>query len=215
AQIISDSVPAADLTQKMKDTFQVRPTPHHDIYKDLLSLDLKTVVTTNYDEFIEKNFEHYSAGNAAYVVCRQNSNDLLDNLRSPTRAIIKIHGCINSATELVLDRHSYFRAKQENPGFFNILSALFTVNTVLFLGYSIGDPDMQLILEGINSVTKSTNGHYALLPKFEHKSLDSVIKKSYNIDIIEYPAGSHSDVPKKINQLSTRVVEFRRERGIV
>lgn len=67
AQIISDGVVRADINAKLREIFQPNATPHNEIYKDILSLDLKTVVTTNYDEFIEKNFEYYSGGNAAIV----------------------------------------------------------------------------------------------------------------------------------------------------
>lgn len=100
AQIITDGIERADLNAELRQKFQIRPAPHHAIYEKLLQLDLKTIVTTNYDEFLEKNFDHYSGGNAAYNVCKHTSKDLLDQVRSPQRTIAKIHGCITEPNDL-------------------------------------------------------------------------------------------------------------------
>lgn len=215
AQIISDGVVKADINSKLREIFQPNATPHNDLYKKILSLDLKTIVTTNYDEFLEKNFDHYSGGNAAYSVCRYTSTDLLEHLRSPSRLVVKVHGCITEPGKVVLDRSSYFKARQQNRGFFDVLSALFTVNTVLFLGYSLGDPDMQIILENIHSSSESSHGHYSLLPKQKHRSLVAAMKQSYNINCIEYPDGAHSKVPEYLGELSEAVAADRSARGIV
>lgn len=215
AQIISDGVGRADINAKLRETFQPNATPHNDIYKDILYLDLKTIITTNYDEFIEKNFEHYSGGNAAYSVCRYTSTDLLEHLRSPSRLIVKAHGCITEPGKIVLDRSSYFKARQNNRGFFDVVSSLFTVNTVLFLGYSLGDPDMQIILENIHAASESSHGHYSLLPKQSHRSIVGAFKQSYNINCIEYPSGAHNLVPDYLASLATAVGADRSARGIV
>lgn len=215
AQIISDGVVRADINAALRAVFQPNPTPHHDLYNHMLSLDLKTVITTNYDEFLEKNFEHHSGGNAAYNVSRYTSADLLEHLRSPSRVIVKMHGCITEPGKVVLDRSSYFTARQQNRGFFDTLSSLFTVNTVLFLGYSLGDPDMQIILENIHSSSVSSHGHYSLLPKQKHRSLVGALKNSYNISCIEYPDGAHGNVPSYIESLAVAVAADRSARGIV
>jgi hypothetical protein len=215
AQIISDGIERADLNATLRENFQIRPSPHHDIYKSILDLDLKTIVTTNYDEFLEKNFDYFSGGEAAYNTCRYTSHDLIDQLRSPQRTIVKMHGCITEPGGLLLDRMSYFRAQQDHNGFFKVLSSLFTINTVLFAGYSLGDPDLQMILENIHAIAGSTHGHYALLPKQEHRSIVKAIRQSYNITCIEYPNDQHAIVPEFISKLSESVHNLRSDRGIV
>ena len=215
AQIISDGIDRADLNAKLKDIFQVRPLINNEIYKHILSLDLKTIVTTNYDEFLEKNFEHYSGGAEAYSICKHTSNDLLNNIRSPSRTIVKMHGCITEPSNLVLDRYSYFKARQKNSGFYSVITSLFTVNTVLFLGYSMGDPDMQIILENIHSSSDSEHGHYTLVPKQEHRSLVKATKQTYNISSIEYPKNEMSQISSHLESLASRVRDLRAARGIV
>lgn len=214
AQIVTDGIARADLNADLRAKFQIRPVPNHDLYKNILQLDLKMIVTTNYDEFLEKNFDTYSGGNAAYNVCKHTSKDLLDQIRSPQRTIAKIHGCITEPNDLVLDRMSYFRARQDNHGFFNVMTSLFTTHTILFVGYSLGDPDLQIILENTHASSSSQHGHYALLPKMEHRSMVKAIKQSYNITCIEYPSGQHSLVPSYIQELEVAVNAVRASRGV-
>lgn len=215
AQIIHDLLPRADMNASLRDIFQVRPVPNCEIYNDLLKMDPKTIVTTNYDELLEKNFEHFSHGTEAHSICDHKATKLLTDLRSPIRSIVKMHGCITNPSNVVLDRSSYFKAKRDNPGLFNTISALMTVNTVLFLGYSINDPDIQLILENSNIFSTSDHPHYALMSKFEHSSIKGAMKETFNVDFVEYPAGQHAMVPEAIAGLRERVISLREERGIV
>jgi hypothetical protein len=215
AQIITDGSPDADLSAEMRHIFQIRPTPHHTIYEHLLSMDPKTIVTTNYDEFLEKNFEYYSGGTTAHSVCKHKSTHLLNDLRSPIRSIVKIHGCITEPSDLVLDRSSYFRAKRDNQILFQAVTAAMTVNTVLFTGYSVSDPDIQLILENINLYGHAQHPHYALVPKFDHAAIKNAMSQTYNISFIEYPAASHTSVPEALEALMRRVTDLRSDRGIV
>ncbi len=215
AQIIHDILPRADMNANLREIFQVRPIPNCEIYNDLLKMDPKTIVTTNYDELLEKNFEHFSHGTEAHSICDHKATKLLTDLRSPIRSIVKMHGCITNPSNVVLDRSSYFKAKRDNPGLFNTISALMTVNTVLFLGYSINDPDIQLILENSNIFSTSDHPHYALMSKFEHASIKGAMKETFNVDFVEYTTGQHRMVPEAISELRERVISLREERGIV
>lgn len=215
AQIIRDGAVQADFNTTLRSKFQIRPTPHHDLYQDLLLMDPKVIVTTNYDEFLEKNFEHFSGDKEAHSVSNHTTKGLIDDLRSPIRSILKIHGCISNPGSVVLDRVSYFSAKRDNPGVFSTLSALMTVNTVLFLGYSVSDPDIQLILENINLFSTSQHPHYALVSKIDHKSIKDANKHSYNVEFLEYPSGQHNRVRELIAELRTEVEGIRSSRGIV
>lgn len=214
AQIVSEGIDRTELNNKLRDTFQIRPIPPHDLYKWLLNFDPKIVATTNYDEFIEKNFDRLSGGNEAYSIATHSSNDLIDKLRSPTRIIIKMHGCVTDVNGLVLDRVSYFKARKKNFGFFRVLESIFTVNTILFIGYSISDPDLQLMLENVHMFSENVNGHYALIEKQEHKSIKRSMKETYNINCIEFPSGGFANVPTYIEELWDDVLDSRNTRGI-
>ena len=214
AELINSVISPAESRDMLENKFLLTPAPTSNIYKDLLNLDFKVCITTNYDQLIEKNFEQFSGGNIAYHVRTYTYKNLIADLRSPSRTILKLHGCITVPAELVLDRRSYFNAKAENPGIYDTVAALSTVNTVLFLGYSISDPDIQLILESVHARTRSDHTHYALMSKFEHPSLRQAISSTYNVSFIEYPSGQHGEVPPAIAALWSAVKDERAGRGI-
>lgn len=214
AELITSGVNAPDMHNLLRDRFQLRPPPMNEIYNDLLQIDPKTIITTNYDELIEKNFDHYSGGSSSHSIRTQTSKSLLADLRSPIRNIVKLHGCITETDHIVLDRRSFFKAQADNIGFFDIIRSLMSVNTVLFLGYSMSDPDIQLILENTNMSSPSTNPHYALVSKFEHPSLKNANSETYNTYFLEYPAGDHAKFPLALGQLREQVRQVRADRGI-
>lgn len=213
AELINSQLLPADRRAILEDRFKITPVPVADVYEHILNLDPKVCITTNYDQFIEKNFDHFSGGMSSHQVRSYNYDGLVSDLRSPARVILKIHGCITEPSNIVLDKKSYFNAKSQNPGIYEAIKALCTVNTVLFLGYSMGDPDIQLILEDINAKAKSDHRHFALVPKFEHPSLRDANQHTYNVEFIEYPSERHDLVPKALKELADAVVATRASSG--
>ncbi|WP_226638396.1 SIR2 family protein [Novosphingobium profundi] len=213
AELISSLVLPADRRSILENQFKIKPEPISEIYSDILSLDQKICITTNYDQFIEKNFEHFSGTGVSHQVRLYTYKKILSDIRSPSRILIKLHGCISDPPDIVLDKRSYFKAKSENPGIYETIKALCTLNTVLFLGYSMNDPDIQLILEDINAVSSTEHRHFALVPKFEHPSLREANSQTYNINFIEYANGRHDLVPKYINELRSSVESTRASYG--
>jgi hypothetical protein len=133
----------------------------------------------------------------------------VENIRSRIRLVIKAHGCVTDPTKVVLSRSSYFSAKRDFPGFYELLDALFLTNTLLFVGCSLTDPDIQLVLENANISAPSAHPHYALVEKSRHPSIKSAIKKTHNIELIEYPRGNHNAAIQAMQALKDKVIAFR------
>lgn len=213
AQILVDSLPQADLTNAIRHHIPPNQIVHSSVYEDLLKLDTKTTITTNYDRLIEQNFEHFSAGHA-HNLCKYNQDHALDDIRSPMRSILKAHGCITEPSKIILSKASYFHARRDFPGFFSLLTSVMTLNTMLFVGYSFADPDIQLLLENVNMAVKCEHSHFAIVPKFEHRALRDVAKETYNIQFIEYPTGDYKRARELITELVNEVGIYRSMRGI-
>jgi hypothetical protein len=214
AQIIWDTLPEADLRQVIVETFAKKLTSIPVIYKNIVGIDPQIIVTTNYDKFIEKSLEALSGSQDAYNTCWYSQNHALDDIRSPQRAILKVHGCVTQPNDIILTRMQYFNARRNNPAFFNTLSSVLTINTTPFLGYSLSDPDIQLVLEYNNISAPSRNPHYALVEKIPHESIRTAMQKTYNIHFIEYPTGQHEKMIEYFDDLEVVVRQFRNERGI-
>lgn len=213
AELVNSLTVPADRRAFFEHKFRFAPTPISPIYEDVLALDAKVCITTNYDQLIEKNFEHFSGGTITHQVRTYKYPNFLSDLRSPARVILKLHGCVTDAGSIVLDKRSFFNARAENPGIYDAVTALSTVSTILFLGYSMNDPDIQIVLEGINSRVKTDHSHFALVPKFEHPSLRVANMHTYNINFIEYPSGKHEEFPKALKELREAVQAMRASTG--
>lgn len=208
AEIIIDNSNPADFTDYLRDTF-VRPRfAPSELHKIILDIDPKIVITSNYDEI----YDHYcSSGHAesGYNICRYYDRFAVENIRSRIRLVLKAHGCVSDPTKIVLSRSSYYKAKRDYPGFYDLLDALFLTHTLLFIGASLTDPDIQLVLENANISVPSAHPHYALVEKARHESIKAAIKKTHNVELIEYPRRRHALAVKSMEDLRDRVIGQR------
>jgi hypothetical protein len=207
AEIIKSRVPAADFSAFVTQTF--RDYQHTDLHRYLNELDPKILVTTNFD----KVYEQYclrGEGSSGYVVHRYYDEGLVARLRSPQRLIVKVHGCMDTPERTVLTKSEFFGARQVHPGFFRVLESIFLTNTLLFIGYSMSDPDIQLLLENGTIAAQSAHPHYVVMPVGIHDALRQSLRKTYNVEVLEYdPANAHADLIESLGTLREAVLEFR------
>lgn len=209
AEVICSKITAANFAAIMRNELVTPRYQPSSIHKSILKIDPKITITTNYDDIYEK---FCATGDAkdGYNVCRHYDTHLINDLRSPVRSIIKAHGCVTDLSKSVLTKHQYFRARQENPNFFKILDAIFITHTLFFVGYSLSDPDIQLLLENTNITSPSAHTHYAVVKKGTmHSALRDSATKSYNITFIEYDGEGHQQLIDGLDELATLVIEKR------
>lgn len=209
AEIICDKINTANFARILRSEFSAPRYSPSEIHKSILAIDPKIVVTTNYDDIYD-NYCRTGDAAAGYNTCTYYDSHLINDLRSPIRTIIKAHGCISNPAKVVLTKHHFFKAKQEAPNFFKILDALFLTNTLLFIGYSLSDPDIQLLLENNNITAPGSNNHYVVIRENTlHNSLKKSAEKSYNVRFIEYKGDDHSELISGMEILKDAVLQRR------
>lgn len=209
AEILFGSTNSADFSAYIREIMAVPRYQQSSIHESILSIDPKIVVTTNYD-VIYDNYCMSGQENGLYNVCKYYESHLVSDLRSPVRQIVKAHGCITDPSKIVLTRSQYFKERQDHPNFYKVLDALFLTNTLFFVGYSLSDPDIQLLLENSNIAYKNSHPHYALVAEGINKSIKQAYREAYNIDFIEFPAGDYNRANEMLNELQIVVNERRR-----
>jgi hypothetical protein len=107
------------------------------------------VITTNYDELMESIFKDFKT----YI----GESDLLFADSQGVGEIYKIHGCATRPDSLVLTKEDYDRFNERNPYLAAKLLAIFVEHPVIFLGYSLNDPDVTAILVSIAKVLTTEN----------------------------------------------------------
>jgi len=209
AEVLFGSINPANFAALIREVMAEPRYQASEIHEHVLNIDPKIVVTTNYDDIYD-NYCKSGKEPALYNVCKYYESHLVSDLRSPVRQIIKAHGCINDPAKIVLTRSQYFQERQNHPNFYKVLDALFLTNTLLFLGYSLSDPDIQLMLENSNITYKASHPHYALVQEGMNESIKKAYKESYNIEFIEFPKGDYSKANEMLEDL-VQAVNNRRE----
>lgn len=92
-----------------------------------------------------------------------------------------------------------------------MLDALFLSSSLLFIGYSLSDPDIQLVLENANIAAPASHPHYAVVSNGVHPALKRSWSKAYNIHFLEFPDGDDISLNASLKDLADNVVAFRAE----
>lgn len=208
-QAIYDNCDPGRYSNYLKEVFSRPNYKASKIHELLKEIDAKIVITTNFDKIYENLCNEHGYTIATY----KENKKILSNIKSTENVIIKAHGTIDDVDSLVFTQKQYYEAKKRYLEFYTLLQALFLTNTVLFLGYSLSDPDISLVLETVaNSSTPSTP-HYIVLKNGIEKEIKQYWKECYNICCLEY-GPSFNNLEENIVNLTNRVLQYRQRKRI-
>ncbi|AGF57810.1 hypothetical protein B0P06_003883 [Clostridium saccharoperbutylacetonicum] len=208
-QAISDLTEAGTYNKYLKDTYSRAGYIPSEVHKSIKDIDSKIVISTNFDKIYDNLCREYGYVTYDY----QKSKSIIANIKSPESLIIKAHGTIDDTEEIIFTAKQYYEAQSKFPEFYSLLHALFLTHTVIFLGYSLSDPDINLILQNISNTSSSACPHYIVLKEGISKHKLNHWKETYNIEALEY-GPSYDALEENIVFLRDSVVEFREERQI-
>ncbi len=114
-------------------------TPVHRI---LSRLPIDTVWTTNYERLLEQAYE--SAGRSVEV--KLSMANLAQARKGREVVLYKMHGCVTQPHEAVLTKDDYDLYDQTRLLFTDSLKGDFIEKTLLFLGFSFTDPNIERVL---------------------------------------------------------------------
>lgn len=151
--------------QVIEDTFiapKPAPTPLHEA---LVALDkLQFVLTTNYDTLLERAFRKR---NDDVSVCSfTDAGEVQRRLSRREFFILKAHGdATKLGNKIVLTDVDYRNLLFGQRAYQSLLSAMFTMFTFIFVGASMTDPEISLLLSYIADSFSPNAGptHYALM----------------------------------------------------
>lgn len=118
--------------------------PYVDELSALSSAVIDGVITTNYDALLESVFRDYKV----FV----GQNELLFSDTQGIGEIYKIHGDALAPESIVITDRDFSQFNDQNPYLAAKLLTIFVEHPVVFLGYSLSDPDITHILESVARV---------------------------------------------------------------
>ncbi|GEL74786.1 SIR2 family protein [Myxococcus virescens] len=180
-----------------------------EIHKHILRLDPRIVVTTNFDKVYESLANSPDELAGSLVTKNLSDIDLTAVLRGEGRSIIRLHGTADRVDDLILARSDYAKAHVRMRSSYEVLEALALTHTFFFVGYSLRDPDLQLILETHAVKHPHARYHYATVPGPADSMQVDTYRDVLRVELLPYTVvpGSnpgtqdHSDLTKSLGEL--------------
>ena len=110
-----------------------------ELFKRLEMRSIGGVLTTNYDCFIENLFASYTK----YI----GQEELLFSTLHGISEIYKIHGCCTKPESIVINEADYADFTEKNAYLAAKILTIFLEHPIVFIGYSINDPNIESILK--------------------------------------------------------------------
>lgn len=120
-------------------------------------LPIETVWTTNYEQLLEKAYE--AAGRRVEV--KLSIENLAQARRGRDVTLYKMHGCITQPHQAILTKEDYEDYDRTRRLFTDSLKGDFIEKTLLFLGFSFTDPNVERILAKVREqLGQNKRDHY-------------------------------------------------------
>jgi len=135
----------------------------------------KYIITTNYDSLIENSFDKDSC----IVVANNNDVPKVGTSNGKT-VLIKVHGDFNNIENIILTKEDYnnlYNSGRMDSPIWNMVKNLFAIKSILFLGYSYGDGNIDAIISFTNSHIKKRKEIYFISKDINSSKLNEMKSK--------------------------------------
>ena len=144
AQYFYNSRDKKEYYEFLKSELEIDAKPNA-IHDKLLELNPQHIITTNYDNLIEE--QAYRKGMFYNLVCKDSDLPYTSN----NKMIIKMHGDFANRN-IVFKEDDYLSYSNNFKLLENYIKSIFSTYTVLFVGYSLSDPDTKSIFQWVKDI---------------------------------------------------------------
>lgn len=197
----ADEIPTAfrkaDITRTMRQHLNFGKAQPHHIHKLITGLGCTNFVTTNYDGLIEHQLTLDGVRPRYLLATSSRIAEMADIVKANSRNFIfKPHGDLDDAASIVLSS-THYEEIMSNPSnkVRRTLETLFLTRPILFIGYSLNDPDTELLLRAIHRDYGGEAGElHAILPwtstASSIKRWDDLRVRTFSYPVVKTPNGS-------------------------
>lgn len=180
-----------EYTQLMREIFRYKeellPQPVHE---KIMRFNTDTIITTNYDHLIERAAEN----NREFIQVISKDNDL--PYRKAGKELIKMHGDFEN-DNFVLKEDDYLHYHKNFKLIENYVKSLIGIKTILFIGYSLSDPDVKQVLAWSSEILeKDVQRAYLIKANGDYDDYEYEYFKNLGVNLI-YSSLLLSDYDKK------------------
>lgn len=150
----------------------------HEIHDKIIEFNTHTIITTNYDNLIEKAAEDNSE-----VICVV-SKDADLPYRKGEKELIKIHGDFEN-DNFVLKEDDYLSYSRNFRLIENYVKSIIGTKVILFLGYSFSDPDIKQIFSWAKDILNGDfQRAYLIESGKEYDANEADYYKNFGINVL-------------------------------
>jgi hypothetical protein len=162
-------------------------------HREVVRIKTNVVVTTNYDRLLEHSFAR-GVKRSPEVIRHDQASLALRRLRRPlaTRGplIYKLHGDTSEPSSIVLTRRDFANILFGSDDAKRFMSTLVSSKTLLFIGYSLRDRDINNHLEEYQTLLKGVADPHYMLVDVSRGPIDGArIRSQFGVVVIEYRGG--------------------------
>ncbi|MGI6692147.1 MAG: SIR2 family protein [Christensenellales bacterium] len=179
------------------------------INEEIIKILPHHIITTNYDALLENS----KTPSVQFYSVISKDADLLSEKKASDQYIIKMHGDFSNIESIVLKESDYINYEQNYPLISTFLRSLLTNHTFLFVGYSLNDNNLNLIIGWINyfkelhSVKESPMNFWLSDKPASSFEISRLMSKDIAvIDLNTLPETLVSSAPAEITSLSGKKV---------
>jgi hypothetical protein len=176
------------------------------MYEQITRWPIPVYLTTNYDDEIQS---HLARLGLAFRTLTNSPDHFGLVTRDLDGAIVKIHRDLTTLDGLVLTQAHYGRLAHTTAGEYwrTRLGAVFAMNRVVILGYSLTDPHMRAVLSAAKSGTSAHQPVIWVAPNVTTRQARDWLE-NYRIKVIAYPSvdGDHSGLKSLVKSISQFVI---------
>ena len=176
-----------------------KPTSAH---RSIVETPYACVLTTNFDTLIEDAYALWGRQGRPKTPTGIELADHGTLLLDRTFFVLKAHGTLEDSASLVFTSDDYRRISFATPAFQAMLSAIFLSYAVLFVGYSLGDPNFRLLFDAqLTTFGTEVPPRYAIMSGVTEVERQ-LLWRTARIRTVEYPERRHELVPQILAYLA-------------
>ncbi|KQL33554.1 hypothetical protein AN960_21010 [Bacillus sp. FJAT-25509] len=175
---------------------------YHEIHKKIVNLGPRCFITTNYDQLLEETLREHRKNLHFQPITNRQQVDCASIVQHRAKDyIFKPHGDLDDTESIILSLKHYKSLYDEKKYTLYTMEKILATRPVVFMGYSLEDPDFIRIIEIIHNNFKGfPSSHYAILPDVSKEKQDYYFRE-FGIRIISYETTTLSNGQKNHSKL--------------
>ena len=210
-EAVRDRDALGDMADRIREIFTY-DGPLPDVHQLLPRLGLTAVLTTNFDNLLERALA--SADTPFDVYVPRDSAKLREALSQGRPFLLKLYGALDREDSLVVAPAQYEEKIQNDRPFADFVQQMFLTRTILFLGASLDG--IEVYLKGLRMNLRQSVRHFAVVGVTREgwRADADAFRRRYGIEVLPYvPAEGHPQISTFVRELVDQVAKARASRS--